>query len=403
MSKIIAPKMVYIKGEEMTRYGMELILEKWIKPNIDISAWEFYDLSCKHRDDTKDQVLKDVVAAGKKVKAIFKEPTITPTEEQKNQMGLSKAWGSPNGAMRRGWNGISISRDTIHIEGIELGYKKPVLFDRQAVGGEYGGGYGFVGVGKSVTTFYPEDGSEPVIIDERELKSPENSVVTYHNPLTEVNQLAHHFFARALEAKVTPYICTKKTVFKWQEPFWQIHKDVFDTDYKQKFREAGLLPQGELQHVISDAACMKLIAWKDGGYAMVAHNYDGDMLTDLMSQVHKSPGFISSILNGVADDGSEIKEFEASHGTVSDMYRRHKQGTETSLNPLGLVVALIGAMNHSEKLAGGNGDIKEFTDELYKKMCKLMANGKGTRDLCGATGLTTEGFVDAVAAEISSQ
>lgn len=402
MSKIKAPQMVYIMGEEMTRYAMQQILEQWIEPHIDISNWEFYDLSCKSRDDSKDQVLQDVVSAGQRIKAIFKEPTITPTEEQKEKFGLSKAWGSPNGAMRRGWNGISISRDTIHIDGIELGYQKPVLFDRQAVGGEYGGGSQKVGSGKSVTQFFPDDGGEPITIDERQLDSSENAVVTYHNPLGEVDKLAHHFFSRALEAGVTPYITTKKTVFKWQEPFWQIHKDVFDAEYKDKFIAAGLLPSGELGHIISDAACMKLIAWNQGGYAMVAHNYDGDMLTDLMSQVHKSPGFISSILNGVAEDGSLIKEFEASHGTVSDMYERHLKGEETSLNPLGLLVALIGAMNHSEKLVGGEtmGQVKEFTDKLYKTACNLMANGKGTRDLCGEAGLTTEQFIAEVAKQL---
>ena len=134
-SKLVAPPMVYISGEEMTKYAMELILEKWVGPYVDTSAWEFYDLSCKARDDTEDQVLHDAVAAGARVGAIFKEPTITPTAIQQAQMGLKKAWGSPNGAMRRGWNGITISRDTIHIDGIKLGYSKPVFFERHAVGG----------------------------------------------------------------------------------------------------------------------------------------------------------------------------------------------------------------------------------------------------------------------------
>lgn len=401
MSKIKAPKMVYVKGEEMTRYAMQLIIDRWVEPHIDTSNWEFYDLSCKSRDNTKDKVLVDVVDAGLRINSIFKEPTITPTEIQKQKLGLSKAWGSPNGAIRRGWNGISISRDTIHIKGLELGYKKPVLFDRQAVGGEYGGGSKKVGRGKSVTTFYPEGGGEPITVDERQLDSSENAVVTYHNPLgKEVTQLAHHFFARALEAGVTPFIVTKKTVFKWQEPFWEIHKDIFDADYKQKFIDAGLLDSGELQHIISDAAEMKLVAWKNGGYAFVAHNYDGDMLTDLMSQVHKSPGFISSVLNGFTDDGTPIKEFEACHGTVSDMDKRRLKGEETSLNPLGLVVALIGAMNYSEVLSGSSGEIKSFTDKLYSAICELMSSGKGTRDLCGANGLTTEQFIDAVAEKL---
>jgi isocitrate dehydrogenase len=130
--------MVYISGEEMTRYTMELILENWIKPHMETGEWEFYDLSCKARDDTEDQVLKDAVDAGKRLCAIFKEPTITPSAAQVAEFGLKKAWGSPNGLMRRGWKGITISRDTIHIDGVRLGFDKPVLFDRHAVGGEYG-------------------------------------------------------------------------------------------------------------------------------------------------------------------------------------------------------------------------------------------------------------------------
>jgi len=126
--------MVYIKGEEMTRYCMDLIMNKWVTPHLDTSNWEVFDLSCKQRDSTGDQVLRDAIGAGKKLGSIFKEPTITPSEIQCKQMGLQKPLPSPNGAMRRGWNGITISRDTIHIEGMKLGFSRPVLFERHAVG-----------------------------------------------------------------------------------------------------------------------------------------------------------------------------------------------------------------------------------------------------------------------------
>lgn len=119
--KVKAPPMVYISGEEMTHYVCNLIVAKWFEPYFDVSAWERYDLSCKVRDETNDQCLKDAVEAGKRIGAIFKEPTITPTAVQVKEFGLSKPFGSPNGAMRKGWNGITISRDTIHIEGIDLG------------------------------------------------------------------------------------------------------------------------------------------------------------------------------------------------------------------------------------------------------------------------------------------
>lgn len=176
--KIVSPPLVYISGEEMTRYTMELVLDQWIRPYIDTSNWEFFDLSCKARDNTNDQVLRDAIVAGKRLGAIFKEPTITPTAQQVKELGLKKAWGSPNGAMRRGWNGISISRDTIHIEGVKLGFEKPVIFDRHAVGGEYGAGWKQVGQGRLVTTFFPEDGSSPVVTDDRVLEDKNNVVVT---------------------------------------------------------------------------------------------------------------------------------------------------------------------------------------------------------------------------------
>jgi len=396
--------MVYIRGEEMTRYCMDLVIERWIEPNIDTSAWEFYDLSCKSRDDTEDKVLHDAVAAGARIGAIFKEPTVTPTEEQRVQLGLKKAWGSPNGAMRRGWNGITISRDTIHIDGMELGYKTPVLFERHAVGGEYGAGYDTVGAGKVLTLFLPKDGGAAKIIDQRQLDDADNAVVTYHNPLDNVPDLAHHFFSRCLKANVRPYVVTKKTVFKWQEGFWQAMKTVFDEHYREAFAAAGLLDHsnGQLPHLISDAATMQIIRWTDGGFGMAAHNYDGDMLTDEVAQVHRSPGFITSNLIGKADDGTLIKEYEASHGTVADMWEAHLRGEETSLNPLGLVEALIGAMDHAADLSGNPDEMHAFTSRLRSAMHKLMVNGQGTRDLSGPSGLTTEAFIDAVAAQIAS-
>ena len=224
-AKMVAPKMVYIGGEEMTTYCMQLIMEKWIKPHVDTSAWEFYDCSCKNRDATDDQVLKDAVAAGARVGAIFKEPTITPSAEQTKAMGLKKQLPSPNGAMRRGWNGVTISRDTIHIEGLKLGYDKPVLFERHAVGGEYQAGYKTVGAGKVETIFTGVDGSK-VTVDSRDLADAENAVVTYHNPLDNVPDLARIFYDRCLLMGVTPYVVTKKTVFKWQEGFWRAMKEV---------------------------------------------------------------------------------------------------------------------------------------------------------------------------------
>ncbi|GAX80904.1 hypothetical protein CEUSTIGMA_g8339.t1 [Chlamydomonas eustigma] len=404
-TKIVSPPITYIAGEEMTRYCMDLILTQCVNPFVEISKWEYFDCSCKNRDATDDQVLKDAVASGAKLGSIFKEPTVTPSATQVKQMGLKKALPSPNGAMRKGWNGITISRDTIHIPGIELGFKEPVLFDRHAVGGEYGAGWKAVGSGKLVTTFFPDDDTAPVIIEGRHLKDKNNVAVVYHNPLDNVPDLAHHFFSRCLEAKVVPYVVTKKTVFKWQESFWQIHKEIFDKDYKKKFLEAGLLEKtrGELQHLISDAATMQIVRWLDGGFGMVSHNYDGDMLTDEIAQIHRSPGFITSNLIGKSKSGNMIKEFEASHGTVADMWNAHLRGEETSFNPLGMLEALMGAMNHAAALQGGETlkVMTHYTSSLRNAIHNTFRYGEGTRDLSGPTGLTTEAFVSKVAKRLA--
>lgn len=405
--KIQLPPMVYISGEEMTRYTMELILKKWVEPHLDTSNWEWFDLSCVSRDNTEDQVLHDAVAAGARIKAIFKEPTVTPTEVQKVELGLKKSWGSPNGAMRRGWNGITISRDTIMIEGMELGYDKPVLFERHAVGGEYSAGFATVGKGDLKTVFFPDGSSnndsisQGTLVDHRKLDDQASAVVTYDNPLDNVRDLGEHFFSRCLKARVTPYVVTKKTVFKWQSEFWTRLKDLFDEKYRDRFREAGLLDStgGELRHLISDAATMQLIRWTHGGFGMAAHNYDGDMLTDELAQIHRSPGFITSNLIGKAADGQMIKEYEASHGTVADMWLDHLDGEETSLNPLGMVEALIGAIDHSAVLVNHpkQKEIIDFTANLRRLIHKAFVAGKGTRDISGPEGLTTEQFTDLIA------
>lgn len=385
MEKFKAPQMVYISGEEMTNVFMRDAVEFWIKPWVDVSAWERFDLSCKSRDDTNDQVLQDAISAGKRIGAIFKEPTITPQEDQVKAMGLSKAYPSPNGAMRAGWNGFTISRDTIMIEGQKLGYSKQVFFDRHAVGGEYGAKFGFVsGPGKIVTTFIPDGSNEAVTVAEKTVKDANSAVVTYDIPLSTVVDQAHHYFGRCLEAGVTPYITTKRTVFKWQEEYWKIAKNVYDEHYKDKFQASDIFSYDangqktfELSHLLTDDATMKLIKWRDGGFGMMALNYDGDMLTDEMGEIHAgNPGLTSSVLIGKADDGSKIYEFEASHGTMANSYKRYLAGNldKVRLQPLGMIYALVGAIKYSAKIALERGEIlgtdafniTNFADNLYQ-------------------------------------
>lgn len=296
------------------------------------------------------------------------------------------------------------------------------------MGGEYSAGYNaHVGRGTLKTVFYPEvhepgnpDFPSYKVIYETPLTDGDNAVVTYHNPLDNVADLADIFFTRCLEAKVTPYVVTKKTVFKWQESFWEIHKRVFDAKYRGRFRNAGLLEAtgGELAHLISDAATMKIAQWREGGFGMSAHNYDGDMLTDEISQVHRSPGLVSSTLVGKSGrDGSLIQEFEASHGTASDLYKQHLEGRRTSFNPLGMSDALFNAIMWADELAGNmppaadspevhEAAVKAHSAGMFAARAKaavrrVIGRGQATSDLAGTgKGLSTEEFIDAVADEL---
>lgn len=383
MSKYKAPKMVYISGEEMTRVFMQDVLDKWLSPWLDMSNWQFFDLSCQSRDATDDKVLHDAIAAGVKTGVIFKEPTITPQQEQVVAMGLKKTYPSPNGPMRAGFNGFTISRDTIMLGGKSKYYSRPVFFDRHAVGGEYGAKFSFVqGRGKMVTMFYQEGASEGQVLFSKELHDEKSAIVSYDIPLSGVQHQAHHFFSRCLAAKIVPYITTKRTVFKWQEEFWQIAKMIYDQDYKAQFANANVHsydanghPTFELSHILTDDATMKLIKWKEGGFGFMSLNYDGDMLSDELGELHAgNPGLMSSVLTGVAPDGTIIQEFEASHGTMANSYKRYTAGQldKVRIQPMGLLYALNGAVQYACKLALERHEInQQDATAIVEKMQKL--------------------------------
>jgi len=395
-TKLKCPPITHIKGEEYSRYACDLFLKCWINPYLDTSSWEQIDLSCQNRQLTNDSVVQDAIKSGLKTGSIFKEPILIPNEASRKELGVSCELVNPNAFFRNAWNGFTISRDTIHIKGLNLGYKNKVLFDRHAIGGEYSANWRHLGAGELVTTF-TDLNNQTQVIDKRILKDKLNAVVCYHNPYDNIEIMARHFFSRCLEAKVTPFVVTKKTVFKWQEPFWKISSEIFNKEYKAAYNELGLLKdsRGELPHLLSDVATMRIVRWSNGGFGMMSLNYDGDVLTDEIAQVHRSRGFLTSILSGIRDDGTTLKEFEASHGTNSTLWAAKLRGKETSFNPLSLIEAMLGAIEYSVKLNPGRDDvILQFTNNLRKAVHRQMAEeGNGTWDISGPTGLNTEEFV----------
>lgn len=407
MKKIKADKLVYILGEEMARHSMQLVLDNWVAPYVDISGFEYYSLSVADRANSDDKVLKDAITAGQKIKAIFKEPTITPTAEQMTEFGFAgKKLGSPNGKMRQAWNGFAISRDPIFVPGLEdkFGYKGTVIFDRHAVGGEYQALYANNAAKGKIKTIHIDASGKETVLNEQPVDGGDNAVVTYVNDYNNLPQLAAHFFQRCIDNGCKPFVVTKKTVFKWQEPFYDIIAKVFEKDWRGKLENAKLVDKGaKLPHLLSDDAAMRSIRWKEGKFGMVAHNYDGDWLTDEQAQMFGSPGLIASVMTGVADDGKAIKMFEAAHGTMADLWAKHKAGEETSVNPIGMVHGFAGAMVHAAKLNGREAEMKKFTDAMMNSLYETYAEGKGSRDFCGADGLSTDGLIKYVAEKIKKK
>ena len=272
--KIKSLPMVHIKGEEMTRYAAQLMLENWLEPHVDTSAWEFFDLSTPGaRRFPMIKSLKDAVRGQERRSAPFLQGADRHAVRRTGQGVRSLEFGSkplpsPNGAMRAGWNGVTISRDTTRHRRRRAGLQVPVLFERHAVGGEYGAGWKEVGKGRLITTYFPdaesfEQGEKAIIVDARILDNERNVAVVYHNPWTTSRRRAPSLLLATLKAGVTPLRSNEENCIQGQEPFWAIHKKVFDENYKAKFLEKGLLENtgGELQHLISDAATMQIIRW----------------------------------------------------------------------------------------------------------------------------------------------
>ena len=405
--------MLYIKGEEMSAHVMERIVASWIAPAFETAdSWSTFDLSAARRDACGDSDLLELIELGKTVGVVFKEPTVTPTVSQAKAMGLTdpKTWGSPNGALRKGWGGVAIVRETIAVDGLELGFAKPVHVSRHAVGGEYNGSYKqCAGSGTVRVTFTPDSdgdggrtGEDEQVIAVRRLTGAQNAVVCYTNPYDNVTALGRSFFSRCLTLRLRPAVVTKQTVFKWQAPFWEILERLFEAEYRPIFVSAGLVREGEpLTHLLSDAATMCVVRWSpEGGFGMCALNYDGDLLTDELAEVHGGPAFLTSVLHGVLEaerassedpsgpsgsdslsdawpnsDGEsedlaegggavqqEMRMYEACHGTIADAWLAYQKGSPTRVNCLGLAEGLLAAMADAEAVqlqhrqaAGGAG------------------------------------------------
>ena len=396
MSKIkVDGTVAELDGDEMTRVIWKDIKERLILPYLDINL-DYYDLSVTNRDATGDQVTIDAANAIKRHHAGIKCATITPDEARVKEFGLKKMWKSPNGTIRNILGG-TIFREPIVISNIPRlvpGWTKPVVVARHAFADQYKAtDFAVDRPGRLTVTFTPDDGSEP--IEHIVFDYPSAGVAQVQYNLDEsIRGFARACFNYGLLREYPVYLSTKNTILKaYDGRFKDIFAQVFETEYKDRYEQAGLT----YEHRLIDDIVASSLKWS-GGYVWACKNYDGDVQSDTVAQGFGSLGLMTSVL--MTPDGQTV-EAEAAHGTVTRHYRRWQAGEKTSTNPIASVYAWTGGLKHRAKL-DGNAKLKFFAETVEKTIVSSVEAGMMTKDLAMLVGpeqewLDTAGFMDVLA------
>ncbi|NMA53846.1 MAG: NADP-dependent isocitrate dehydrogenase [Bifidobacterium sp.] len=400
MAKIkVAGKVVELDGDEMTRVIWKDIKDRLILPYLDIDL-EYYDLGIENRDATDDQVTIDAAQAIKREHVGVKCATITPDETRVEEFGLKRMWKSPNGTIRNILGG-TIFREPIVISNIPRlvpGWTKPIVVARHAFGDQYKAtDFKVPGPGRLTVTFTPEDGSEP--IEHVVFDYPGSGVAQVQYNLDDsIRGFARACFNYGLMRGYPVYLSTKNTILKaYDGRFKDLFAEVFDTEYRQRFEQAGLT----YEHRLIDDMVASSLKWH-GGYVWACKNYDGDVQSDTVAQGFGSLGLMTSVL--MTPDGQTV-EAEAAHGTVTRHYRRWQQGEKTSTNPIASIYAWTGGLKHRAKL-DGTPEVEHFAVTLERTIIRTVESGRMTKDLAMLIGpdqpwLDTDGFMDALDEELA--
>ncbi|SET92061.1 NADP-dependent isocitrate dehydrogenase [Lacrimispora sphenoides] len=395
MDKIkMTTPIVEMDGDEMTRILWQMIKDHLLLPYIDLNT-EYYDLGLEYRDKTNDQVTIDSANATKKYKVAVKCATITPNADRVKEYSLKEMWKSPNGTIRAILDG-TVFRAPIVVKGIEpcvMNWKKPITIARHAYGDVYKGSEMKIpGTGKVELVYTAEDGSET-----RELVHSFNGpgiVQGMHNLNDSIESFARSCFNYALDTRQDVWFATKDTISKkYDHTFKDIFQDIFEADYEDKFKEAGIT---YFYTLIDDAVAR--VMKSEGGYIWACKNYDGDVMSDMISSAFGSLAMMTSVL--VSPDGDY--EYEAAHGTVQRHYYKHLKGEETSTNSVATIFAWTGALRKRGEL-DGNAELAAFADKLEQATIDTIEAGEMTKDLAlittipNPTTLNSEEFIKAIA------
>ncbi len=394
MAKIkVANPVVELDGDEMTRIIWQLIKDKLIHPYLDVDL-HYYDLGIEKRDETNDQITIDAANAIKKYGVGVKCATITPDEARVKEFGLKEMYRSPNGTIRNILGGVIFREPIIckNVPRLVPGWTQPFVIGRHAYGDQYRAtDFKVPGAGRLTIKFEGEDGT---IIEKEVFQFKEPGVaLSMYNLDQSIRDFARASMNYGLNRKYPVYLSTKNTILKaYDGRFKDIFQEVFDAEFAQKFKAAGITYEHRL---IDDmvAACLK---WS-GGYVWACKNYDGDVQSDTAAQGFGSLGLMTSVL--MTPDGDTV-EAEAAHGTVTRHYRQHQQGKETSTNSIASIFAWTRGLAHRAKL-DNNAELKRFADTLEKVCVDTVEAGHMTKDLALLVGpdqkwLSTGGFLDKV-------
>ena len=394
MAKIqMKTPLVEMDGDEMTRILWKIIKDELIYPFIDLKS-EYYDLGLEYRNETNDKVTFDSAYATQKYGVAVKCATITPNAARMTEYNLKEMWKSPNGTIRAILDG-TVFRAPIVVKGIEpcvKNWKKPITIARHAYGDVYKSvEIDVPGAGTAELVFTGEDGQ---VIKETIHKFDGPGVIQgQHNIDKSIESFARSCFNYALDTKQTLWFATKDTISKkYDHTFKDIFQEIFDKEYKEKFDAAGI----EYFYTLIDDAVARVIR-SEGGYIWACKNYDGDVMSDMISSAFGSLAMMTSVL--VSPDGKY--EYEAAHGTVQRHYYKHLKGEETSTNSVATIFAWTGALRKRGEL-DNIPELMEFADKLEQATIKTIEDGKMTKDLAlittmkDVTVLNSENFIKAI-------
>ncbi len=396
MAKIkVEGTVVELDGDEMTRVIWKDIKDRLILPYLDVNL-DYYDLGIEHRDETDDQVTIDAAHAIQKHHVGVKCATITPDEARVKEFGLKKMWKSPNGTIRNILGG-TIFREPIVMSNVPRlvpGWTKPIVVARHAFGDQYKAtDFKVPGAGQLTVTFTPDDGSEPIQHVVNNYGEDGGVAQVQYNVNDSIRGFARACFNYGLMRHYPVYLSTKNTILKaYDGQFKDIFAEVFETEYKDRYAEAGLT----YEHRLIDDMVASSLKWH-GGYIWACKNYDGDVQSDSVAQGFGSLGLMTSVL--MTPDGQTV-EAEAAHGTVTRHYRRWQKGEKTSTNPIASIFAWTGGLKHRADL-DGTPEVRHFAKTLEKVIVDTVEGGQMTKDLAMLIGpdepwLDTDGFMNAL-------